>query len=305
MLPADLRVTIEHIPARDLVHDVLVNPRNPSDAWARKQMEEYNAALLGAFIVSERILPGEEGGEPRRQLVVLDGANRIVLMKLVGDEDRAVLCNVFHDLTTEQEATVAREYNDRRNWTGIRIFQSKITAGDPVACQIRDIVDKHGWVIDTSSGDGVFRGVDPFLRLIRTAGFKNAAEAKAQRGSAQYRAAMESGTRDAMRVLDEAVQVYTQAFRERPGSYAANIIYGIALVLLKYGSRIDLTRLTTQLRDESNGSVYVVSDARALGRPMGLPFPDAVAALTIRFYNKGLQRGSKAWIDDQWTKLSR
>lgn len=299
MLPENLTWTVEHIPAKDLVHDIRVNPRNSSDAWARKQLEGYNPALLGAFIVSERIT-GDH-----KQWAILDGANRVVLMKMAGDESRSVLCNVFSGLTTEQEASVAREYNDRRSWTGIRIFQSRITEGDPIACAINRILEKHGWAIGTESGDGVLRGVKPFEQLIATAGLLAAVEMKAGRGSQQWREAMQSGTQDALRVLDEAFQVYTAAFPDRPGGYTANVIYGIAMVILKFGTRINLERLAFQIRDESKGNRYIISDARGIAQTMRLPFPDAVAYLVIRFYNKGLQRGSRAWIDDHWTKLAR
>jgi hypothetical protein len=300
VLLSNLEWTQEHLPVSQLVHDIRVNPRDPSDAWVRKQLESYNPALLGVFIVSERIL---ENGE--KQLAILDGANRARLMRMAGFPDELVQCNVFHGLTIEQEAAIALEYNDRRQWTGIRKFQADCTTGDPIALQILRIITEAGWRIDAATAPGVMRGVTPFYRIITTAGSMAAGQARATRGTERWRAALESGKQDAFRVMEEATSVYTAAFPQKPSGYAGTIIYGIALVLLKFGTRVNLERLTTQLRNVSRGSQYVLSDARGIATTMKLPLPDAIAFLMIRFYNQGMQTNSKARLDEAWRKTSR
>ena len=132
-LPTDLNFTSENVRVGDMKLDNRVNPRDPSKAWARKQMDGggYNRGLLGVFILSERIIEG--GG---RDLIVLDGANRQLLVEMAEDSDYEAPSSVFHGLTEAQEAEIARDYNDRRNWTGIRKFQTLVTMGDPTACRI-------------------------------------------------------------------------------------------------------------------------------------------------------------------------
>jgi hypothetical protein len=301
MLPEGIEPTVEMIPCRDLVHDIVVNPRIPSDSWRRTHLEKYNPALLGSFVISERL--NEDGS--RRELAILDGANRVGLMKMVSDQDRPVLCNLFHGLTVQQEAEIAREYNDRRGWTGVRVFQAKRTEGDPTAVAISSIAEKYGWIIDTAAGEGVLRGVVPFDKLIASAGIFAARQAGVGKGTERWRAALESGRDDALRVLEQAFMVYTAAFPERPGSYAADIMHGMSLVLLKFAGKVSLERLTTQLRVESKGQLFVVSDSQGIRKTMNLSFSDGVAFYMIRCYNKGLPGNSKARLDDNWKGLNK
>jgi hypothetical protein len=298
MLPNDIKPTEEHIPVTDMIHDVEVNPRIPSDSWRRKHVDGYNRALLGLFTLSERLR--EDGS---RELAILDGANRAELMKMADDAAYPVLCNVFHGLEKPQEAELARRFNDRRAWTSIRTFQAQVTEGDPIAVALSSIAGKEGWIIDTASGLGVLRGIAPFYRLITAAGIYNATQAGVSRGSARWQAALESGKADALRVLEQSINVYTQAFPERPGSYAADIMYGISLVFLKHGMKVSPERMTTQLRTESGGQTFVISEALGIRKTMKLTTWDALAFYMIRCYNKGLQGASKAKLDDPWLGL--
>lgn len=295
-LPADLVYKAEDIPVRDLIQDFRVNPREPSDAWARKRLDKgYSRALLGVFTVSRR-----ENGDQ----VILDGANRQKLMVMAADEQHPVQCNVFTGLTLELEAQIAAELNDRRQWTGIRLFQAQCTMGDKTALQILSILNNEGWTIGTDTGNGTIRGVKPFERLILTAGHMAAAELGARKGTETWNAAMESGRKDAFRVLETAVQVYNAAWHDKPSGYAADIMYAIALVLLKYQGSVDVGRLTKYLQSESMGQRSFRNDANAIKGAMRLGPVDAYAFQAVTYYNTQLRSDSKAALPP-WTKTAR
>lgn len=285
----------DHLPVSEMVHDITVNPRHPSDSWARKQLEHYSPALLGVFVLSER----SDGTK-----AILDGSNRAVLVRMAGELDEPRLCQVFTGLTTAQEAEIALEYNDRRQWLGIRKFQASLAVGDPVSCAIRDMAVKNGWRFGTENEPGVIRGVRDVQLLIQTACRREALAVKAARGTEQWRAAMETGTRAGLRVAEEAFEIYSAAFPELPSGYAPTIMRGIALVLLRDGTKVQIDRLATQIRDYSRGQRAMLADARTLGTSMRLQTADAIALLVIKLYNTGLSRNGKAWLDPQWEKLA-
>lgn len=297
----ELDFTQESIPVRDLILDVRVNPRDPSLAWARQQMNGggYNRALLGVLIVSERLL---EGGE--RELVLLDGANRKTLIEMAGDADYPVPCSVFHGLTLQQEAQVASEYNDRRQWTGIRKFQVLVTMGDPTARRMLEVFEKGGWRIGTEAEHGVIHGVKPVERLLVTAGQWAAAELGAKKGTEAWHAAMESGKNDAFRVLEQAISIYNIAFPAKPSGYAPDIMYGICLVLLKHQNEIDVERLAQNLLDHSRGQRSFRNDAKAAKETYRLSATDAYAFIVVICYNVGFKINSKGALPN-WEKTTR
>lgn len=292
----ELEFTQENIPAREFILDNRVNPRDPSTAWARKQMDEgYNRALLGAFIGSKRELEG--GGT---ELALLDGANRQVLMEMADDLDYPVPTMLFHGLTLEQEAQVASEYNDRREWTGVRRFQNQVTMGDPTARRILAVFEKADWEIGTGSGTGVIRGVRPIERLLLVAGQWAAAELSARKGTQAWHAAMESGREDAFRVLEQAISVYDVTFPGQPSGYAADIMHGISLVLLRYGRELDLQRLTEHLVEHTRGHRSFRNDARSAKDTYKFPMTHAYAFLAVNYYNVGYKSTSKGALRT-WT----
>jgi hypothetical protein len=296
----DLEFTQEAIPVRDLILDNRVNPRDPSIAWARRQLDEgYSRALLGVMIVSKRLL---EGGVT--ELALLDGANRKTLVEMAEDADYPVPSIVFHGLTLEQEAQVASEYNDRREWTGIRKFRALVTMGDPTARRIEEVLVKGGWRIGTEPEDGVIRGVRPIERLLVTAGLWAAAELGARKGTQAWHAAMESGRDDAFRVLEQAIGVYNIAFPARPSGYAPDIMHGLSLLLLKYGEDVDLARLTQHLVDHSKGQRAFRNDAKAAKDTYKLKMTDAYAFMAVVYYNVGYKTSSKGFIQP-WQKTTR
>lgn len=284
----DLDFTKEDVLVENMTLDNRVNPRDPSESWVHKQVAKYNRGLLGVFILSERL---PEGGD--RQLIVLDGANRRYLVQLADDAAYPVPSLIYRGLSLAEEAQVAKEYNDRRNWTGMRKFQTLVTMGDPVACRIEDLFKRNDWEVGTGSGNGVIRGVAPIERLLTVAGQWAAAQAKARKGTEAWHAAMENGKDDAFRVLEQAIGIYNIAFREKPSGYAPDIMHGISLVLLRYEGRVDLERLTQHLRDESRGQRSFRNDARATADTYKLPMTHAYAFQTVVCYNVGFKGRSR------------
>jgi hypothetical protein len=300
-LPTDLDFTPENVRVGSMKLDLRVNPRDPSDAWARRQMSDggYNRGLLGVFILSERLLEG--GG---RDLIILDGANRQLLVEMAEDSNYEAPSSVFHGLTEAQEAEVAREYNDRRNWTGIRKFQTLVTMGDPIACRIEATFAKRGWRISTETDNGVIHGVAPIDRLIKTAGTWAVADSNAPRETEAWHAAMANGREDAFRVLEQAIDIYNVAFPTKPSGYAPDMMQALSLVLLRYGSKVDLGRMTENLMNHSRGQRSFRNDARATKDTYKLSMTDAYAFQAVLCYNVGFTAKSREALP-KWEKTGR
>jgi hypothetical protein len=297
-LPDGLVPDMELIPVKDLVHDLRVNPRDPSPAWCRKQLSKgYNRALLGVFTASER---------PDGQRVLLDGGNRQKLMHMAADEQHPVQTNLFRGLTLEQEAQIAEDLNDRRLWTNIRVFQARCTQGDLTALRLQALFAKGGWEVETAAGPGIVKTVKPFDRLVATAGHLAAAELKARNGTEQWNAAMESGREDAFRVFEEAMYIFNAAFEDKPSGYATDVMYAIALVLLKYAALgVDRARLTSHLRMESKGYKSFRNDASGAKDAFRLGnMVDSYCFMLVTYYNVGLKSNAKAALP-VWSKTAR
>lgn len=294
------------LPVAQMTHDITVNPRDPSPTWVRQHLPNFSPVLLGQFVLSHRLAVPADGDQPGRpeMWVILDGGNRAELVRLAAHENQPQSCKVFEGLTISQEATIALGYNDRRNWLTVRKFQAELAQGDPIALALQAIAVKHGWEITTDTGAGKIRGIKDLMTVLDTAVRMEIKAADAVRGTEQYRAATESGQRDGLRALEEAFDVYTSAFPSRPSGYAPLIIRGIALLLLRDGSKVQLDRLTTRVRDLSGGQASIVPDGRAMGKTMRLNTPEGIAMLITKFYNQGLAGNAKNRLEEGWKKLA-
>jgi hypothetical protein len=296
----ELNFTQEGIPARDLRLDNRVNPRDPSTAWARRQFDGggYSRALLGVLIVSERLT------DKGRELILLDGANRKTLVEMADDADYPIPCIVFHGLSLEQEAQVASEYNDRREWSGVRKFQALVTMGDPTARRILEVFEKQGWRVGTDPENGVIRGVRPIEKLLLTAGQWAVEQAGARKGTEAWNAAMENGKNDAFRVLEQAVSIYNAVFPDKPSGYAPDIMNGLSMVLLRHEGELDLQRLTEHLAENARGHRSFRNDARSTKDTYKFSMVDAYAFLVVTYYNIGYKTSSKGALPN-WAKTTR
>jgi hypothetical protein len=300
------RWTEGHITARSMVLDLDVNPRIPSDAWVRKQLGKgYRRELLGTFVVSERIR-----NDGSAVFVILDGANRQLLMERAGDMDYAVPCQIFHGLAKREEARIAGDYNDRRKWTSVRVFKNAVTAGDPMAVTIAQILESNGWTVGTVAGNGIIKGVTPLNKFLLRAGLLEAQRAQAAdktivKGSERWRAAVENGQADGRRVLDLAVQVYNTAYPSKPSSYASVIMQGLAHLILRDEEKIDTARLSVRLLENEGGQRGLLAGAQAVFNLFpGYNLADGVAAMAVRIYNKGLQGSSRIRLSEEWKAVA-
>jgi hypothetical protein len=281
--------THEQVKAADLELDTGVNPRMPSKEWVRRTLAEgYDPALLGLFIVSERKRDGE------RVLVLLDGGNRQELMGEAGDSDRAVECRVFYGLTRAEEAGIARRYNNRRQWTSVKLFLNDVTAGREDAVWIMQTLESQGWSVGNSTRNGVMRSVVPLMRVLAWGHkYERLSEAK--------------------QALAMAMSAYTAAWPSMPPSYAADIMEGLSYLMLRgmddalddTRKSIDLERLTKVLSEYEGGQRAFVVAARGVKNTLkDFNLNDAVAFSAIQAYHRGMHSSGPRRLAD-WRRWPR
>lgn len=304
--------TQERISAARLELDPQVNPRTGNENWVRHILGEpdrdgryagYNRMLLGQFVISRREIPGED---PR--YVILDGANRRKLMQVAHDLDYEVSCEVLHGMTIQQEAAHAKGLNDRRGWSPVRKFLADVTAGAPEATAIMRTLSTHRWDVGITKGSGVLTGVASLKNLIRAAERIAAAEAEGKgirKGTEQHRAAVIAGRADGVRILDEAIQVVTIAWPDRSPNYTGDIIYGVGLLLLCYGRRVNLEKLSEQLSRVAGGKLAIVTSAKAIKQAHpSFKIADGVAQYVMESYNKSFSGRSHSRLDENWKPVA-
>lgn len=303
--------TEERIKASQLELDLRVNPRSGNETWIRGRLGDrnrdgsfpgYKPNLLGQLVVSYR--ETEDGPK----YIVLDGANRLGILQAVGDMDREVSCEVWHGFTLQEEAAHAKGLNDRRGWSPVRKFQTNVTAGEPEAVRIMETLQMHGWTVAVAKGYGVLTGVASLQKLIRTAEKLAGLEAEGQgakKGTEQYRAAITSGRDRGQRVLDEALQVVTQAWPEKDSAYTGDITYGVGLILLRDERLVELATLSDQLMRYQGGKLTLVTNAKAYKQVQpSFKVPDGIAQIIIQLYNKSFNSRSSKRLEEVWKAIA-
>jgi hypothetical protein len=122
---------------------------------ARAIAREFYWPAFGCLTVSKR----KDGS-----CFVMDGGHRALATMMRPDIDE-VPCYVFEGLTREQEAwAFVRINKNRRPPQGTELFAAEITAGDPEAHRLKEILDKHHISVGRHSSNG-----EMVLRCPRTA----------------------------------------------------------------------------------------------------------------------------------------
>lgn len=108
--------------------------RPVSEARASRYAVEWNQALAGLITVSCR---------PDNTYAILDGQHRARAAMI--RRMTKVWCEVFFDLTPQQEAYIFRERNKQRVATSsLDDYRAAITAGDPQALRVQGVLDTLG-----------------------------------------------------------------------------------------------------------------------------------------------------------------
>lgn len=115
--------------------------QRPLSRFVRKIVENFDPALIGCLIVSER-----KGGKA----AVMDGQTRLAAMRQLGHVNAP--CLIYSGLNREQEADLfARFQSERKNVSALERFRAALVAKEGRAVEIEALAHESGFVIDKSN----------------------------------------------------------------------------------------------------------------------------------------------------------
>lgn len=269
--------SVRYLCVADIKRDERVNTRPPNETWIRLRLGgNFSAMKLGILTISER-----RADDGTITYIVLDGQNRCELVKRQIGLDGRVKCEIFQDLTTQEEARMFLGLNDDRPPNAISKFRARVTAGDIAAGKIMAVIGEHGYQVDTERGCGV-------LTCIRQIEIIWSRDVQ-RRGTAPPLA------------LERTLTTINAAWRPndkmRWGTYGdathMSVIAGIGKIYYLYGSSVDVQRMIGVLEHFSGGPETLLHRANGLAGAKTLPtIADGVLEVVLGEYNKGLKKNA-------------
>jgi hypothetical protein len=102
-----------------------------SERRATKIAQEFDPDYVGVIHVSQRL----DG-----RFYIVDGQHRVGAMRILGWVDQRVECKLYHGLTVAEEAKLFGKLNDFVRVARFDAFMARITARDPDAVAIDEII---------------------------------------------------------------------------------------------------------------------------------------------------------------------
>lgn len=128
----------------------------------KKMVTNFDAALLGSIIVSER-----DG-----KYYVIDGQHRVILCKKVGVT--SLMAIVLEGLTLEEEAKYFNHYNgakgERKSLHKENIFNANVIAKDEASLQIKQIVESVGLRFGRGQGHNTIAAYNTVYKIFESYG---------------------------------------------------------------------------------------------------------------------------------------
>jgi hypothetical protein len=253
--PLDKLFRTEVLSVRDLEIDRKVQREIYSDRKVENIMKNFNPAALGVITVSRRNAVTQ---------VIVDGWHRWSAVKILTDNNGEMLCNVFEDLTLEEEAQLFLDLNDGSQPNVMDRFRARLIVGDPVAADIDKITKYYGWVIQRQGGNGTLQCVQAVERV--------------------YRKSAAAG--DEPNVLQEVVMVLNRAWGNDKHAGSAVIIEALAAFISEYSTKIDFDRLYRRLGEYPGGPSALLNDSQTIAAARRMRIPMAVADQITDNYNR-------------------
>lgn len=231
-----IEFTEENLPLRDLRYPDFQEARNPDNdnlrqRKIRKDMEVFKPHLLQRFVISER---------PDGSKMILDGGGRAWGMREIHRfaGNYPVPCQVFRDLTLQQELEMWYELNfNRSNTTALQGFMGRMNAGEEPETSIKKITESFGMRVGKNGDPGVVRCP---LTLVK---------------------AYEAG------VLETAYTVSVTAYGSLGGGSLATILDPLTNLLVRNrDKKIDPDRLIRVLKDFGSATNLVANANKNVSR---------------------------------------
>jgi hypothetical protein len=262
---------IEWVPISKIRTDHEVNTRPIDFGWVDKHVNTFDPDKLGVPIVSMR---------PDGTYVVIDGQNRLEICRRVGWGDQDIQCRVFRGLTKAQEAVLFLGHNDNRQVGSFHKFAARITAGDPDAVAINNIVIKAGWELSYFVADKRIAAVSSLEAI--------------------WKATRPDPTGYRGTTLETTLSIATEAWGHSADAANGQLLRGIGAVVNRYGTLLDTAALTRKLAQHRGGAMGLLADGRGLQNFAGGTVGSCVAETIVRIYNSHRRAGAlPAWRQDR------
>ena len=225
--------------------------------WGDKLAKSLDLNLLGHPIVNHR-----EG-----VYWVFDGQHRIYALKengLGGAKD-LLECEVYEDLTDKEMADMFLGRNDVKRVNSFDGFLIACTAGHKREVEIRRAVEAAGLRIargKNKTGDGVISSVSALRAVYDTIG--------------------------GLPVLAKMLRVLNGAYAGDSNAFEGVLMEAVAMVIHRYGDRVDIPDLASRLGAASGGPVGLKRRGNSLRERTGNQVTPCVAAAIVDLYNRGM-----------------
>lgn len=232
---------------------------------AAKIAQEFDPDYVGVIHVSER-------SDGRRYIV--DGQHRVGALRILGWLDQRVECKVYVGLTLAQEAKLFVHLNNFVRVQPFDNFMVRITARDPDAVAIDEIVRAAGliWAL-SSTRENSINCVTSLEKLYLGEAFN-------------LKARQPAVLKDTLALLGEAWGMGHDAFR-------GDVVSGLGAFLLRYGRAVDKEHLRRKLSATAGGPLGILGKARTLRTIEGGTLAISFSKSLIHLYNRGLRSDKK------------
>lgn len=239
------------------VESLLVDDRyqRPLTSFVDEVTRDYNPALIGTLIVSER-----DNGH----LAVIDGQTRLEGMRRNGEEGAP--CLVYHGLSHEQEAELFADLQTKRRGMATYLrFRASLVAKNTEAIAIAAIVQHAGFELDTTLTAHTVKAI----------------------------AALESIYRRDPQLLSNVLDTIAQAWPDPDTEFrtSGDMIRGLAVFLTRE-QRVNPERLIEKLSAVTPRMIRHRANALKEGSGSGGGSPGYTADAILGIYMRGKGRGS-------------
>lgn len=226
--------------------------RELNRAWADHIATDIDIEKLGTFVVNK--VDGV--------FWLVDGQHRREGLIAAGWGDQQVQCQVFEDLSREQEAELFLGLNDRKAIPALQSFRIAVFAGRDREVAIERIVRAQDCAVTADKVDGAIGAVGTLIRIFERSGGK---------------------------VLARAIAIVRDAYGS-PG-LDAHVLDGIGMLCARYNGELDDQVAVAKLRNVQGGVGGLMGRAYLIRERLKKPLAECVAAAATDVINAG--RGGK------------
>jgi len=228
--------------------------------WVKRHVALFDANQIGAIVVSRR----KDGS-----LWIIDGQHRVELLRAVGWGDQSIFCEIFDDITLQEEAALFLARNDKISPRAFDEFRARLTKGDEDALAIQRIVQ----MLDLKITEGQAEGSVSAVRALEYV----------------YIGARIASKKEGAIALGKTLRSLITAWGKSASNFNGVVIEGIGRVWLTYGGKIDERNLVDKLARVNNGATGLQQAGKTWKASVGGDLTKAVAAVVVQRYNRGLR----------------